>query len=92
LYHVVSTYLTRAANVTKFCHQCYGSGSGTVPKCFGSYPTLISTTKLTATENVTTYACCLTPGGPTDKENQLKMNKSTVPYETKDPYQIAGSV
>jgi hypothetical protein len=33
-------------------------------------PTLMSTT-LTETENVTTYACCLAPGGPTNKENKL---------------------
>jgi hypothetical protein len=36
------------------------------------YPTQMSMTKLTERENLTTYACCLGPGRPTDKENQVK--------------------
>ncbi len=36
-------------------------------------PTLVSTTKLTGTENVMAYACCLAPGGPTDKQQQVKI-------------------
>jgi hypothetical protein len=35
----------------------------------------MSTTKLTGRENLTKYAFCLVPGGPTDKENQSKMYK-----------------
>ncbi len=39
------------------------------------YPTLMNTTKLTGKENLTTYACCLAPCGPTDKANQVQMYK-----------------
>jgi hypothetical protein len=38
-------------------------------------PSLLRTTKLTATENVKMYACCLDSGGPTNKENQAKIKK-----------------
>jgi hypothetical protein len=38
----------------------------------------MSTTKLTGMENLTKYAFWLGPVGPTDKENQVKMYKSTV--------------
>jgi hypothetical protein len=38
----------------------------------------MSITKLTGRENVTKYAYWLGPVGPTDKENQAKMQKSTV--------------
>jgi hypothetical protein len=38
----------------------------------------MSTTKLTGGENVTKYAFWLGPVGPTDKENQVKMCKSTI--------------
>ncbi len=50
-------------------------GSGSVPKYSGScpVPALLRTTKLTETENVKTYECCMEPGGPTDKENQVKI-------------------
>ncbi len=61
-------------------------GSGSVPNCLDPDPdpTLMSTTKLTGTENVTTYGCCLAPGGPTDKGNPIKILKSnnlgTLPF------------
>jgi hypothetical protein len=35
----------------------------------------MSTTKLIGRENLTKYAFWLGPGGPTDKENQVKMYK-----------------
>jgi hypothetical protein len=35
----------------------------------------MSRTKLTGRENLTKYAFWLGPGGPTDKENQVKMYK-----------------
>jgi hypothetical protein len=35
--------------------------------------TPMSETKLTEREHLTTYASCLAPGGPTDKENNVKM-------------------
>jgi hypothetical protein len=35
----------------------------------------MSTTKLTGRENLTTYACCLAPGRPTEKENPIKKYK-----------------
>ncbi len=44
-------------------------------------PSLLRTTKLTYMENVPTYACCLASGGPTNKENQVKIyiyKKSTI--------------
>jgi hypothetical protein len=53
-------------------------------------------TKFNRTENLTTYACCLAPGGLTDKENQVKINiKYRFRYNTensKDPdlFQIIG--
>jgi hypothetical protein len=34
-----------------------------------------SAAKLTGRGKLTTYACCLAPGGPTDEENQAKMYK-----------------
>jgi hypothetical protein len=34
-----------------------------------------STSKLTERKNITSYVCCLTPDGPPDKENQVKMYK-----------------
>jgi hypothetical protein len=37
------------------------------------YPTLMSTIKLTRRENLIQYTFWLGPGGPTDKENQVKM-------------------
>ncbi len=37
--------------------------------------TLMSTTKLTGRENLTKCAFWLGPGGPTDRENQIKMYK-----------------
>jgi hypothetical protein len=37
----------------------------------------MSTTKLIEREILTTYACFLTSGRPTDKENQVKVYKST---------------
>ncbi len=33
----------------------------------------MSTTKLTEKENLTMYACRWAPGGPIDKENQVKI-------------------
>ncbi len=53
-----------------------------VPKCFSDLdldpdPTLMSTTKVTERENLT-FACCLAPGGTTDKETQVKLYQSTV--------------
>jgi hypothetical protein len=64
----------------------------------------MSTTKLTVTENLITYVCLLSHSRPTNKENQVKMNKSAVlgalaprtgkdPYPDPDPYpyQIVGS-
>ncbi len=45
-----------------------GSGSGSI-----SF--FMSTTKLTGRENLTKYAFCVGPVGPTDKENQVKMYK-----------------
>jgi hypothetical protein len=36
---------------------------------------LMSTTKLTGRENLTTNTFCVGPVGPTDKENQVKMHK-----------------
>ncbi len=42
-------------------------------------PILMSRTKATGAENVITYAYCLAPGDlHTDKENQVKIYKSTV--------------
>jgi hypothetical protein len=38
----------------------------------------MSTTKLTGRENLRTFACCLVPGKPTDKENQVGCIKSTI--------------
>jgi hypothetical protein len=35
----------------------------------------MSPTKLIVRENFTTYACWLTPGGPINKVNQVKVNK-----------------
>jgi hypothetical protein len=35
----------------------------------------MSKTKLTGRENLTKYAFCLGPVGPTDKENQVKLYK-----------------
>ncbi len=55
-----------------FILWCSTIVSGTVP---GPDPTLMSATKLTGTENETTYSYCLAPGGPSDKENQVKMYK-----------------
>ncbi len=66
--------------------QCYGSGTVRIPIIPGVGSihsvsdlghTLMITTKLTGTENVTTYACYLAPGGPTDKEIKLRCITST---------------
>jgi hypothetical protein len=53
------------------------------------------TTKLTGRENLTKYSFWLGLGGLTDRENQLKMYKSTVGTlslrNCKDPDQTVGS-
>ncbi len=72
------------------------SGSRSVPY---PYPTLMSTTKISGKENLTTYASWLGPGGPNGKENQVKMyTKYRFRYITPlwnskdlDPDQIVGS-
>jgi hypothetical protein len=35
----------------------------------------MSTAELTEWESLPSFACCLAPGGPPDKENQVKMYK-----------------
>ncbi len=45
----------------------------------------MSRTKLTGTENVTTYACCLAPSGPTDMENKVWIH-NTGNYSVPNPY------
>jgi hypothetical protein len=57
----------------------------------------MSTTELTGRENLTKNTFCVGPVGHTDKENQVKINKSTVlgtlPLwngKDPDPYQAVG--
>jgi hypothetical protein len=49
-------------------------GSGSVPECYRIRIRLsiMITTKLTGSENLTTYTCWLGPSRPTDKENKVK--------------------
>ncbi len=63
-------------NMDSFRHlsaQTRSAGSVADPDSFLSIsdpdPTLMSTTKRTGTENVTTYACFLAPCGPNEKES-----------------------
>ncbi len=59
---------------------CHFSGPGSVPEGvrsgFVSYSN--STKKLKGRENLTKNTFCVGPVGPTEKENQVKVFKSTV--------------
>ncbi len=91
-----------------FRKQCCGSGSvsipnifqypdpGSVPGCLGSRSRSIKYSneqnKIIWKGKFNKYAVCFGPVGPTDKENQAKMYKSTILgllplWNGKDPYQ-----